>query len=198
MDNGCRSRLRWLLVLGTALGLASCVPSLHGIATEETTVFDPALVGSWSDGDTTWTFTRAGGKRYTLEFSEDDQSGIFNATLVKLDGTLFLDLRPAELTAERPDFWKFHLLRSHTFLWVEEIQPVLKMRVMNPQWLKEHLEAHPDAIEFTVVDDLPILTAPTGKLQKFLVALTRRGDANDPDNPDRGPFGEPSELRKAP
>ena len=39
--------LQPIAMLGLALGLTGCVPSLQPLYTEKDTVFDPALVGVW-------------------------------------------------------------------------------------------------------------------------------------------------------
>jgi hypothetical protein len=39
------------LLLITLIAFVVCVPSLHGIYTDEDVVFDPNLVGLWNDDD---------------------------------------------------------------------------------------------------------------------------------------------------
>ncbi|NIP94717.1 MAG: hypothetical protein GWO24_15255 [Akkermansiaceae bacterium] len=108
---------------------------------------------------------------------------------MEIDGHLFLDLFPHDLSSEESGFWKFHYLKSLTFLHVQEIGPRLKIRIMNPTWIKNLLQNDPGTIQATLVDDRPILTAPTGDLQKFLATLVEIQPADDD-----GPFGKPTDL----
>lgn len=181
------------LAAALCLALQGCVPSLRSIVTDEVQVFKAELLGTWSDDNSTWTFEKDGDKGYSLIFAEDEKTGSFEAALVELDGSLYLDLKPKDAPDGAAGFWQYHFIASHTFLLVEEIGPKLKMRLMNPQWLKDHLEAHPDAIAAEIVEDRPILTASTPELHKFLAALPKRDDAKDTDD---GPFTKPSELMK--
>lgn len=53
----------------TALLLAGCVtPSLHPLVTEETAIFEPALIGKWVDKKDghTWTFEKREENAYNL------------------------------------------------------------------------------------------------------------------------------------
>lgn len=148
--------------------LASCVPTLHPFYAEGDTVFRRELAGDWTDGKTTWEFADEGEESYVLTYTErDGKSGEFAVHLVEAGGRLFLDLHPTKPEPDAPGYWNFHLIRAHTFLLVEQIEPVLKLRPFNPKWAKEYLAEHPEAIAHTVVGDVPILTAPTAELQAF-------------------------------
>jgi hypothetical protein len=158
------------LLLG--LVLASCVPSLHPIYTKKDLIFNPALVGVWSEEDkpSTWAFTQSDKESYRLVYTDEKGNpGEFIVHLAKFDDVMFLDLYPEKPKLEKNDYYRFHLLPVHTYLYVKAIEPDLKMAAMNPDWLKSYLADHPDAIKYEVVKDEIVLTAKPKQLQAFVV-----------------------------
>lgn len=181
----------WLGLIGAVLliFLTSCVPSLHPLYTDEDLVFDPDLVGEWSEKSSTetWTFTKSGEREYGLVYvDEKGKRGEFFVHLVKVEGRTFLDLFPAEpdFKEHRNDFYAGHLLRVHTFMRIEQIQPTLRMAPLDPDWVRKHLQDHPDGIRHEKVDDGILLTAQSKELQSFLIKHEKTEDA----------FGKPSDL----
>src|SRR6266436_7895790 len=87
-----------LLTLGLVLALGGCVPSLHPLYTDNDVVFDAALLGQWvsteRDSKETLTFTKGDKNAYKLVQIDDSSKGVYIAHLIKLDGTLFLDVKP--------------------------------------------------------------------------------------------------------
>lgn len=162
-----------ILVPMALLFLAGCVPSLHGLYTDKDTIYDPALVGVWSEPNSseTWEFAQSGDKTYRLTITEDKgKTGRFQVHLVNLEGKMFLDLFPEDPNLPgNTDYYKYHLLPIHTFIRVEQITPALKMAAMNPEGLKNLLKENPQAVRHEVRDDQIILTASTPELQKFLL-----------------------------
>ena len=77
---------------------AGCVPSLHPLFTPKDLVFDPALIGVWSEDEEekeTWQFQRVAGddKSYQLTIKNSKGSiADMRAHLVKLNGRLYLDM----------------------------------------------------------------------------------------------------------
>lgn len=168
--------------------LGGCIPSLHPLYTDKELVFEHRLLGTWSQNDQRWEFKEGQKeKSYDLTFDDKGEKGKFTARLVKIDKMLFLDLFPKEPEIEANDFYKFHLLPVHTFLKIEQIDPVLKMRAMNPDKFKEMIEDKPELIRHEVIEDRIVLTASTKQLQQFM-----RKHANDEDL-----FGDASDLARA-
>src|SRR6266699_4476433 len=82
-------------------GLSGCIPtSINPLYTGQDLVFDPALIGVWrSEGDSkeTWAFEKAGDTKYTFIYTDaEGKTGRFEAHLLKLGHTRFLDLFPDE------------------------------------------------------------------------------------------------------
>ncbi|HCO94185.1 MAG TPA: hypothetical protein DIU00_09575, partial [Phycisphaerales bacterium] len=164
--------------------LAGCLPSLHELYTDEILIFEEGLVGKWrADESSTWQFRQAGEKEYELRIYEAEEDlGRFEAHLVKIKGMMFLDLYPdSEFVKDLDDFYKWHLLAVHTFMKVDQIEPNLRLRIIDYEEVTDILEDNPDAIKHEVVDERIVLTAKTGQLQEFVVAHvdTIFGDDSD-------------------
>ena len=181
-------------------GVVGCIPtSINPLYTAQDLVFDPALVGVWSgDGDSKekWAFEKEGDTAYKLVYTDDEgKTGRFEAHLVKLGDTQFLDLFPDESGIEEMNqsvFYKLHLLRAHSFLKVTRITPALQMAPLDLKWLRDYLAKYPKAIahqKFGEGDDAQIvLTASTPELRKFVVKhLSTEGAFGDPINLKRHP-----------
>lgn len=168
-----------LAVLG--LLLAGCmITSVFPFFTEKDLVFEPGLLGTWAaeeDDPDTWTFGQAEELGYRLIIREDGATNVFEAHLFKLGEHRFLDL----LTTARHEY----SIPVHFLLRVETIKPFmvtadrpkLVLLPLNPEWMGEWLEAHPDSIRHhwiknpdTNEKELPVLTAETAALQAFLLA----------------------------
>lgn len=178
--------LRPLTILTILISLAGCIRSLHPIYTERDIFFDPNLIGQWSDdaGKEIWTFSARDSNNYNLVHTDNrGKQGRFIAHLVKINETLFLDLFPGELEVDGNDFYQFHFLPVHTFLYVQQIQPTLQMSFPDGDWLKAILEENPQAIGHETTGDEVVLTAGTKELQTFwLNHITTAGAFGDPTN----------------
>ncbi len=178
--------------------LGGCVPilSLHPLFTEENVVFEEKLLGTWVDDsdppELTWEFARLDPtaveslqeqfgdqvkKFYRLNITDQEgRKGSLAACLVKLKDRQFLDVFPDKFPSGETDMEEaklmynaFFFVSAHTFLRVDSIGKELTLRLTVEDRFKELLEANPDAVEFTRVDDRSILTASTKKLQAFVV-----------------------------
>jgi hypothetical protein len=163
--------------------LGGCIPvmSLHPLFTEKDLAFDEKLLGTWVDAnETMWQFSDANKpeKAYELIFTDNEgKKGSFVAHLVKLENRLFLDVYPSEPPWGNEDDpnkveWLYNTLfviPAHTFIKINSIEPQLKMLLTDDEKMKEFLKADPNAVEYTSIEDKPVLTAPTEKLQAFVL-----------------------------
>ncbi len=165
--------------------LGGCVPvlSLHPLFNEKDVVFDEKLLGTWVEepnkGDTVWEFTRpdANENAYRLIFSDKEgKKGSFDAHLTKLQNKLFLDVYPSEPPWDEEDpnkvKWPYSTLfyiPAHTFIKVDSIEPQLRIRLTDDEDMKKLLKEDPNAVEHTSIEDKPVLTASTEKLQAFVL-----------------------------
>ncbi len=168
-----------LLPLGLALLLVSCdgedegnplVPCLHPLFAEHDSEFDPALVGAWTEktGEVTFAFAKSGDTAYKLTVTEregeKEESAVFEAHLVRLGASVFLDFYP-EAPKIGDDFYKLHLMRAHTMATVLLTGDELSLRFLASGWLKKRLDDKSVQIDYEKTDDSIVLTALTADLQ---------------------------------
>jgi hypothetical protein len=167
--------------------LGSCVPvvSLHPLCDEKNVVFDEKLLGTWvEDPNTTWEFSRAEEPTnaykliYTHQEKEDGKEKVIKGLLIvglaKLKDNLFLDVCPAPWEQQDPNKieWACNtllLIPAHTFIKINSIEPQLKMLRTDDEKMREFLKANPNAVNHTVLEDKPVLTASTNELQAFVL-----------------------------
>ncbi len=172
-----------LAVLALSVG---CIRSLHPIYTEKDIVFEPGLIGQWAEDNSKemWLFSKEGTNEYKLVYTDDKgKQGTFSASLLRIQGQMFLDFFPREPDQKGNEFYQFHLLPIHTFVSVKQIEPILQMSFPDPEWLEGHIADNPDAIKHEMLDDEIFLTASTKALQTFwLEHLDTEGAFGDPSN----------------
>ena len=169
---------------------AGCVPSLHPLYTDKDLIFEPALLGTWTDGDEqTWIFDESKDPNtYDLTILFKDKPAPLIAHLLKLDGILFLDLLPGDSDLQTNTFYNIHLLRAHTFWRIDQIEPTLQIRAMDSETMEKMLKKDPNLIKHEVTDDRLVLTASTEQLQQFMKAHAD----------DEGLFSDPQEFQRVP
>lgn len=165
-----------LVILGISLVLAGCVvTSVYPYYTDKDLVFEPGLVGRWSDAKPdadskeAWVFEKSGDKDYRFSLVGANKTNEFSAHLFKLKGQLFLDFLPLE---EHEG-----CVPPHYLLKVAQLEPTLKTAVMDYEWLGKLLEKEPQAVRHLLVPTEPgrndevrvVLTADTQELQKFVL-----------------------------
>ena len=169
-----------LTFLALMLFMTGCIQSLHPLYTEPDLIFDPTLIGEWTDkeGKETWAFTKSAEKDYKLEYiDKDGKKGEFDVHLLKVKNRRFLDFFPADPDLKQNDFYQAHILPVHTFVQVQQIEPTLQMAMMESDWIKKFLQKNPDAIKHEKVDDTIVLTAQPKELQAFLIKHEKTPDA---------------------
>jgi hypothetical protein len=183
---------------GLTVLLAGCVPiiSLQPLFTKENLTFDEKLLGTWAEDvnkpEAGWEFTRLSESEaeglppsfrsevnqfYRLNLTDaEGRKGSLVACLVKLQDRLFLDVFPDKFPSGEQDpekaklvFNAYFFVPAHVFVRVDAIGPQLKLRLTNDDEFKKLVEAEPGAVEFTTVEDRPILTASTKELQAFVL-----------------------------
>ncbi len=158
----------WLVCVGILVFLTGCdaVTSLRPLYTDKDLVFEPALVGTWSEEDSNkmWIFSKGDKKEYNLvmvnESGEREKRIVY---VVKVEGGIFLDF----FSAHPEKSSSYQLI--HTFVRVDQIEPTFQMAALNYDWIKVFLRLYPDAIGHEKVGTDIILTAETKELQTFLV-----------------------------
>lgn len=163
-------------VIVAALFLSGCVPimSLHPLFLEKDFVFDARLLGVWHDAD--------GKPLCRFEKSEDGYSMYFlskdgqpvnkyEAHLARLRGSLFLDILLKEAMPDEVFERSFplFLVPAHTFYQIRFEGNSLEYRFLDDSWIESMCMQKKLNLPHAQVDDLTVLTAPTDKLQKFVL-----------------------------
>lgn len=161
----------WLMILGMVV-VIGCVPSVHPIYTDADLIYEPAYVGTYGqeNSSVTWTLARRDEKSYVL--THKDESGVksrYVARVAEIDGLRFLDLTvdPAERGS---GLHNAHLLPIHTIYLIKDAGPSVTLGSVDYKWFNEQMSGNPPALPYVEVDNARYITAPTEKLQKFLVA----------------------------
>ena len=144
-------------VLGMALALAGFVAagcddsgnpfvvSLRPFYTRVDLEADPGLTGSWRDkeGDVSFTFQEGEEKEYTLVVKEregdQETSGEFEAHLLRLGGSWFIDFFPKNNNGE-DEFHRVHFFRGHSIARVELGQDSMQMAFLSASWLRARID----------------------------------------------------------
>lgn len=172
-----------LAAAALVLVCAGCIRTLHPLYTRDDVTFDPAIVGTWKppeeEGKERWVFRKGGPKHYGVtQIDNEGNKGKLEARLVELDGHRFLDFYPEKPQEEENNFYLLHLQPVHTFVKVVGTGETLRLAPMDPRWLQNYLEEHPDALEYQEVEKgPPLLTASTKQLQKFVLKHADDEDA---------------------
>lgn len=170
-----------LLITATAAAFlfAGCLsPSVNPYYTAQDVTFDAGLLGSWqeqgqSGGSDIWTFAKSGEQAYQLTIQDaPGQTGQFAAHLFALKGQRFLDLIPTKcnFAKNQSALVGFAMFPGHVLVHVLQTKPELKLALYDPDWLKQYLQEHPEALAHHVESDTLLLTANTPDLQHFVLA----------------------------
>lgn len=186
--------MKSLLSFGTilaALFLVGCVRSTQPFVQESQAIYDPSLVGTWTDGESNTIIIKGDepARSYTATLKDKEgKAGHFTLHLAKVQEKLLLDIAPlGDDLDQSADVYKSFLLPVHSFFLVEKTAGGMSIRTMEADWLKKLLTDHPDAIPHARADgDSIILTASTEQIQDFVLKHI------DTD----GAYGKPGELKR--
>lgn len=165
--------------------LAGCgVPSIHPFYTKADLVAEPAIVGNWAvkgEKQTIWKFfQKPATKGYTLVMLDNGTALRFDAHLIRLGGTLFMDTCLADDGLESSQlanaYAGSHLFAAHVPWKVDVKGDDLTVACMDSDKLEKALSDKSVAVahEWQERDEdadpaTLILTAPTADLQEFLL-----------------------------
>jgi hypothetical protein len=174
-----KTKLNFIAFYLLAVVLGGCAPpvqSVYPLFSENELIFDSNLVGLWkaTDSNMTGQFSRIEDQNaYKLVITENDgNQGLFFAGLGELQGNLFLEIYPDTSHTydnQESGFHKQHLLGMYSFIKIEQIDPNLKIALMDYEKVSKIINADPDILKHEFANDKLILTAPTRELQEFVV-----------------------------
>ena len=171
-------------VLGMALALAGFVAagcddsgnpfvvSLRPFYTKVDLEADPGLTGSWRDkeGDVSFTFQEGEEKEYTLVVKEregdQETSGEFEAHLLRLGGSWFIDFFPKNNNGE-DEFHRVHFFRGHSIARVELGHDSMQMAFLSASWLRARIDEKSIDTPHEKADGSLLLTGTTEEVQEL-------------------------------
>lgn len=136
--------------------------SVEGLATQDNTVFDPALVGAWNAGDAVIIVQKGDDQSYRIHWvgAEETETPRFvrmDGQLVKIGGQRILDLTDANPGP--------FVIACHVFLRVRPVKDGLKVQFIDSKWIREQAKTLPGFVQ----DNHPVLTAPPAQVEAFLL-----------------------------
>jgi len=179
---------RILAVFGIVALFAACEPtdSMHPLFTEKDRLFEPALVGTWSDkrGKPWCKFEKAGENAYKLLLFGGEGEPIraleFEAHLMRLGPSLFLDIYPEKMhfngKEERLDDF-FGMVPTHTFYRLEIDGDFLQYAFLDDEWVKSMIRRKKLKLPHVEIGGDVVLTATTKDLQKLVLKYARDNEA---------------------
>jgi hypothetical protein len=183
------------VIIFAMLSMTGClVSSLHPFFKPKDKIFDPAMVGTWIDGDSCiWTIIPNKVSEYFMGpekidstyqityYEEDDKKGIFAGTLFQIKGVKYVDFYPDPDEEHcNTDLTTMHHFPTHTLARVQYNRDSILIYWYGEDWLNELFEQNRIRIKHETVSISPdyqshVLTASTEELQKFIKKY-----ANDP------------------
>jgi hypothetical protein len=203
-------RWKWLLVAALAVGSIAAtgcdgdgalfVVSLQPVYTQLDLEADSRLNGMWSDkeGDVTLSFEQGteNGKENEYKLvvkeknGEQEESGEFEARVVRLGTYYFLDIYP-QSSKEGSDFYRLHFTRAHTFARVEINEDSIQLAFLSASWLEAKMDEKTVDTPCVKVDDELLLTGTTEEVQELVFSNASNDEAfADPVLLERHPAGE--------
>lgn len=186
-----RNRVTGWIITGLFC-FVGCVPSLHELYTEDTVVYDPAILGDWQQDEATWAISGdPNAKNYKIVIVEQDEKrgkleSKLDGRLVELDGKRYLDIFPnKDVKLNVGNWFTASLLRAHLFLKQDFKDGMLRLSAMNPDTFGKLVEQKPDIIKHEKTEDTTVLTASPKELQAFIKKY----------NGTEKFFGDPVELK---
>jgi len=148
------------------------VVSLRPFYTKVDLEADPGLTGSWRDkeGDVSFTFQEGEEKEYTLVVKEregdQETSGEFEAHLLRLGGSWFIDFFPKNNNGE-DEFHRVHFFRGHSIARVELGQDSMQMAFLSASWLRARIDEKSIDTPHEKADGSLLLTGTTEEVQEL-------------------------------
>jgi hypothetical protein len=180
-----------LMQTGCEEGGSEFAVSLRPFYSEGDLQSDPLLTGTWRDkeGEVSFTFEPSAAKEYKLVVTEKEgereTSGEFEAHLVRLGGSLFLDFFPNSIQ-EGDDFYRIHFVRGHSIARIEIGLYSSEMTFLSASWLKRKIEEKSIDTPHEKVDGVLLLTGTVEEVQDLVFLHAE----------EEGAFAEPLTLER--
>jgi len=168
-----------IAILG--LLLSGCfIKSLYPFYTKKDIVYDPKIIGTWLDNDSSkWIIKQrmkwpiAPDSSYQVEIvDKEGKQCRFNAHLFRLNSQLYLDFYPSGKIGSN-DIVEASIVLTHSLAKIGYSSSKLKIQWFNEVWLGQMLEQNKIRIRHETMfennEKSYLLTASTEELQKFII-----------------------------
>lgn len=150
-------------LLAAALCLTGCsdILSTEPLATDDDTLFDAALVGTWFDqDDTVVTVTSAKPPMYDILVinTKDATKHALVGRLVRFGEQQILDVIDVDAG--------LYGIQGHVWIYVEKKGDAIQIQYLDSKWLQDKLRQ--GGLAFFLFDKHPVTTAPTARLREFV------------------------------
>lgn len=144
--------------------------SFYPFFLEKNLIFNPGLVGAWTDQDKkeTYFFQKAEGKNYDIIICKDKgDTSFYRAQLGQIDKKLYLDSYPNEESSD------FQLVPTHILSKIFLNGDSLLYASLESEYVKGLIKSKNIKIDYTLQKEEIILTAPTEELQQLILKLAQ-------------------------
>jgi len=173
--------LMLLVVIGVGVSATECPPiSINPLYSDETVVFEPAFLGTWTAGNENFVVKKRGDEYYTVTYRDDDWLvNRLEVHLVQLGQHYYVDIYPEDGLQGAVEKGYYPYLPTHAFLAVELEGDVLKLGMLHNDWLQEKLESGEDIqyARYASERECPFLIGSTEELQRFFLKYGEDEDA---------------------
>jgi len=171
---------RWIALSLFAMAPAACsTPSLHGVATPQTTLYSAEHLGAWQDDEGNRYKVRPGPRRsyaVTVLRSPSADGGPQEPVeilvwVTTIEDVRYIDVTPAESERKRvSERYGTMFVAAHNFARTGGVEGgKVAFEFVDPGWVNDHLEG--GATTFEDVDDSVVLTADSTALRRWLASL---------------------------
>jgi hypothetical protein len=156
-------------------GCVGTVVSLQALFERTDLAFDPMLLGTWDardldleehDETTTWTVQPLLDGGYRLLTVSGANRLAFRAYLVRLGGSLFLDVIPDDAALAK---WWPYVLPVHVVFRIWMNGDGAMLAIIDEAWLRKRVAGGDVSVAHVRVGDDIVLTGATGEIRKFLI-----------------------------
>ncbi len=163
-----------IVISGTGLLLhAKEIRSIHPLFTEQTSVLDDRILGTWLGilGDSL-VFSRSGDNFYRLELRQTNRILKFEVHLIRInpanDSQYYVNLYPAD-TDKEYNIDPTHVLPLYSFYKIDLKGNKLNAIALRYEWFQQRIVAGQKIPEYVWIPDGLLLTGSTENLRNFII-----------------------------
>ena len=177
-------------LLGLLLTVGGCTMSIEPVVAESDAIADARLVGTWHEvgGEDRAVVARGSGNGYTITFTDDGETGRFEARLGRLGQRTVLDVLPAPERSEVPPQYREMLVPAHMLVLIDVAADSVGIASIESDSLGAALRSGSVRLTTTRVGDRLVLHGTTAELRAALAPYVARA----------GTVEQPTIFRRAP